>query len=71
MALVFNPSEAYHRAKLRAAVEERQPITKLFGISQLAIAGMKYKSYGFVLLMSLGDRKVTVGLYGYVYVVNP
>lgn len=71
LAFMLNPSEADHRAKLRAAIETRHPITQLFGISQLGTLDVKYENFGFMSLTTRASRNVTLGMYGYVYVFNP
>lgn len=71
LAFALNPSEAQHRAKLRAAVEAKEPISQLFGISALVTLDVKYQSFGFMSLTTRGSRNVTLGMYGYVHVFDP
>ncbi len=70
LALVLNPSEAQHHAKIKATVEARHPATSVFGLSQLATIDSKYESYGLVSFTSNRAGIVSVGLYGYVHVLG-
>lgn len=71
LAFVLNPSEEQHRAKIREAVEQQHPISKYFGLSQLAALDVRYQSFGFMSLTTRGGRNITLGMYGYVHLFNP
>lgn len=42
---VFNPSEAAHKAKIRAAIEAKHPVAGFLGLSRIATLDVKYESY--------------------------
>ena len=71
LAFTLNPSEEQHRAKIRRAIAENQPIASLFGAAHLAALEVKYHSYGFFSYTERGNKQTTLGLFGIVFIYSP
>ncbi len=70
-AFVSNPSPEQHRAKIREAVAERSPLAGLLGIGALTAFTSTYHPLGVASYTTVGDRTVSVGAFGMVFVLQP
>lgn len=70
LAFVLNPSPERHRERVRAAVGERSPIAGLLGVGALKAFASNYHSLGVASYTKAGDRLLSVGAFGMVFVVN-
>lgn len=71
LALVLNPSPERHRAKIKETMGERSPVARALGLGSLAAFASSYHSLGVASYTKAGDRTLSVGALGVVYVVQP
>jgi hypothetical protein len=68
LAVVLNPSPERHRLKIKEAVSERSPVAGALGLGSLAGMVSTYHSLGVASYTTAGDRTMSVGAFGVVYV---
>jgi hypothetical protein len=68
LALVLNPSADRHRLKIKEAVSERSPVAGALGFGSLAGMVSTYHSLGVASYTTVGDRTMSIGAFGVVYV---
>ncbi|HEX7383479.1 MAG TPA: hypothetical protein VF291_04155 [Burkholderiaceae bacterium] len=68
LAFATNPSPERHRARIRDAVAERRPIAGALGLGSLRAFGASYHSLGVASYTTDGERTVSFGLFGMVFV---
>lgn len=70
VAALSNPSAERHRDKLRAAIAERSPLAGAVGLGHLTAFASTYHPLGVASYTTVGERTVTVGLFGMVFVLD-
>lgn len=70
LAVQFNPTPEMHRARIREVVSERSPLLGAIGVGSLRAFLSNYHSIGVASYTQVGDRTVTVGAYGHVFVLD-
>lgn len=70
LAFVLNPSPERHRERIRATVGERSPIAGLLGVGALKAFASNYHSLGVASYTKAGERVLSVGAFGMVFVLN-
>lgn len=68
LSFVLNPSPERHRLKIKEAVSERSPVAGALGFGALAGLVSTYHSIGVASYTKAGDRTLSVGALGIVYV---
>ena len=69
-AAVLNPSPERHRSRIKEAVGERSPLARAFGVGSLAAFASSYHSLGVASYTTAGDRTLSVGAFGVVFVMH-
>jgi len=69
LAFLLNPSPERHRLKIRAVTGERSPIAGMLGLGALAAFASNYHSLGVASYTKAGDRVLSVGALGMVFVL--
>ena len=70
-AFAFNPSPEQHRAKIKAAVAERNPLARVLGIGALTAFTSTYHPLGVASYTTVNGRVVSIGALGMVFVLEP
>ena len=70
LAAVLNPSPERHRASIKEAIGDRSPVARLFGVGSLAAFASRYHSIGLASYTTAGDRTLSVGALGMVFVLQ-
>jgi hypothetical protein len=70
LALVLNPSPERHRQKIKDTVGQRSPVARALGMGSLAAFASNYHSLGLASYTTAGDRTLSVGAFGLVYVMQ-
>jgi hypothetical protein len=68
LAFVLNPSPERHRARIAEVIAERSPLAEVLGIGQLTAFTSSYHSLGVASYTKVGDRTVSVGAFGMIFV---
>jgi hypothetical protein len=68
LAFLLNPSPERHRVKIKEEIAERSPIAKALGVGSLAAFASSYHSLGVASYTTAGDRTLSVGFLGMVFV---
>ncbi len=68
LAIVHNPSPERHREQIRETLGERSPIARVLGLGSLAAFASSYHSLGLASYTKAGDRTLSVGAFGLVFV---
>lgn len=68
LAFVSNPSPDRHRLKIRETVSERNQLAGALGLGALAGMVSTYHSIGVASYTTVGDRTLSIGAFGIVYV---
>lgn len=68
LAFVLNPSPERHREKIKEAIAERSPLAGALGVGAVTAFVTNYHSLGVASYTKVGDRVVSVGLFGMVFV---
>lgn len=68
IAFVSNPSPERHREQLKQAIAERSQLLALLHIGDVAAFASTYHTLGVASYAKVGDRVVSVGAFGIVYV---
>ena len=70
LAAVLNPSPQRHRERIQEAVGERSPVAKVFGVGALKAFASNYHSLGVASYTKAGDKTLSFGVFGLVFVLN-
>jgi hypothetical protein len=70
-AFVLNPSPERHRAQIKEAIAERSPVAGALGLGALTAFATTYHPLGVASYTTAGDRTVSVGAFGMVFVMTP
>jgi hypothetical protein len=68
MAFVLNPSPERHRLKIKESIGERNVVARTLGLGSLAALASTYHSLGVASYTTAGERTLSLGLMGIVYV---
>lgn len=68
LALVLNPSAERHRAEIRSVIADRSPVAGALGMGSLAAFASTYHSLGIASYTTAGERTLSVGVLGMVFV---
>ena len=70
LAAVLNPSPERHRASIKESIGQRSPIARVLGVGSLAAFASNYHSLGVASYTTAGDRTLSVGALGMVFVLQ-
>jgi len=70
LAVVLNPSPDRHRGKIKEATGERSPVARVLGLGSLAAFASNYHSLGVASYTTAGERVLSVGALGVVFVMQ-
>ena len=70
LAFALNPSPERHRVKIREAVGQRNALARVVGVGALTAFASSYHTLGIASYTTVGDRTVSVGALGLVFVLN-
>lgn len=70
LAAVLNPSPERHRSRIKEAVGDRSPIARVLGVGALTAFASNYHSLGVASYTTAGERTVSVGAFGLVFVLQ-
>lgn len=68
LAFVLNPSPERHRDKIKATIADRSPLAGALGLGSLAAFVSNYHSLGIASYTTAGDRTLSYGAFGMVFV---
>lgn len=68
LAFVLNPGPERHRDRLKAEVAARSPVAGALKLGHVAAFVTQYHTLGVASYTTIGDRTVTVGAFGFVFV---
>lgn len=71
LAFLTNPSGEKHRAEIKEAVAERNPLAGLIGVGHLTALASTYHRLGVASYTMADDKLLTVGAFGVVVVMLP
>jgi hypothetical protein len=69
-ALLLNPSAERHRDKIKTALAERSQLNAAFGVGALTAFVSNYHSLGVASYTTAGDKTLSVGVLGMVFVLD-
>jgi hypothetical protein len=70
LAVVLNPSPERHRDKIKQSVGDRSPVARVLGLGSLTAFASSYHSLGLASYTTAGERTLSVGAFGLVFVNN-
>lgn len=70
LAVLTNPSPERHRARIAEAIAQRSPLAKVLGVGALTAFVSNYHSLGVASYTKAGDRVVSYGFLGMVFVAD-
>ncbi|AMO22901.1 hypothetical protein GCM10027034_34010 [Ramlibacter solisilvae] len=70
LAAVFNPSPERHRSEIKEVMAQRSPIAGALGIGSLAAFASTYHSLGVASYTTAGERTLSIGVLGLVFVLQ-
>ena len=68
LAFVLNPSPERHRAQLKDSLGQRNAVAGALGVGSLVGLVSTYHSLGVASYTQVGDRTLSIGAFGFVYV---
>lgn len=68
LALATNPSPDRHRVKIREASGDRNPLARVIGVGAMTTFATGYHSLGVASYTTVGNRIVSWGAFGLVFV---
>jgi hypothetical protein len=68
LAFLLNPSPERHRQKIKEAIAERSPIAGALGMGALTAFVSQYHSLGVASYTMAGDKRLSWGAFGIVFV---
>jgi hypothetical protein len=71
LAALLNPSPERHRATITETVAARSPIAGALGLGAFAAFASSYHSLGVASYTTAGERTLSVGVLGMVFVAQP
>lgn len=71
LAWTLNPPAQKHRDAIRDLTSERSPLAAALGVGALAAFASSYHSLGVASYTTVGDKTVSWGLFGMVFVSQP
>lgn len=69
-AALLNPSPERHRDKIREAAGDRSPVARVLGLGSLKAFASSYHSLGVASYTTAGEKTLSVGAFGLVFVPN-
>jgi len=69
-ALLLNPSAERHRDKIKTALAERSELNAALGVGALTAFVSNYHSLGIASYTTAGDKTLSVGVLGMVFVLD-
>lgn len=69
-AALLNPSAERHRDKIQEATGNRNQVARVLGIGKLKAFASSYHSLGVASYTTAGDRTLSFGAFGLVFVPN-
>lgn len=70
LAFALNPSAERHRTAIREAIGERNAVARVMNLGALAGFVSNYHSLGVASYTRVGERTLSVGAFGLVYVLQ-
>jgi hypothetical protein len=70
LAFALNPSAEKHRAKIKEVIAERSPVAGALGVGALTAFASTYHSVGIASYTTAGERTVSFGVFGMVFVTE-
>ena len=67
-AALLNPSAERHRDKIRETAGERSPVARVLGLGSLKAFASNYHSLGVASYTTAGEKTLSVGAFGLVFV---
>lgn len=67
-AVILNPSPERHRTMIKEAIAERSPVAGALGLGSLAAFVSTYHTLGVASYTTAGERTLSVGVLGMVFV---
>lgn len=71
LAFLLNPSPERHRDKIRETIGQRSPVARVLGMGSLAAFASNYHTLGVGSYTTSGERTLSVGALGMVFVLQP
>lgn len=71
LGFALNPGPERHRASIKETVGDRSPVARVLGIGSLAAFASSYHTLGVASYTRAGERTLSVGAFGLVYVLQP
>ena len=68
LAALLNPSPERHREKIREATGERSQVARVLGLGSLKAFASSYHSLGVASYTTAGEKTLSVGAFGVVFV---
>jgi hypothetical protein len=70
-AALSNPSPVQHRTKIAQVIAERSPLSAILHLGDLTAFVSNYHSVGVASYTTRDEKLLTLGAFGFVYVVEP
>jgi hypothetical protein len=70
LAVLLNPSPERHRQDIRQQMGERNPLTRVLALNALAAFASQYHSLGVASYTTGGERVLSIGALGLVFVLG-
>jgi hypothetical protein len=70
LAFLLNPSPERHRQKIKDTVAQRSPVARVLGLGSVAAFASTYHSLGLASYTKAGERTLSFGLLGMVFVLQ-
>jgi hypothetical protein len=70
IAFALNPSPERHREQIRTVLAERSPVAAALGLGSLAAFASNYHTLGVASYTRVGDRTISIGAFGMVWVMQ-
>lgn len=70
VAVLLNPSADRHRDRIAASLAERSQLAAVLGLGKLTAFVSSYRSLGVASYTTVQQRVVSVGAFGWVYVLQ-
>lgn len=68
LAFLLNPTPDRHRMSIKEAITERSPVAAAIGLGSLTAFVSTYHSLGVASYTTSGDRTLSIGAFGMVFV---
>lgn len=70
LALLLNPSPDRHRARIKESIAENSPLAGVLGVGAVTAFVSNYHSLGIASYTTAGERTLSVGVLGMVFVLQ-